>query len=78
MARENAAWLAGKQLVARSVAIKVRYAEFETVTRSHTLSLPTSDPDIIASWAVALLERTEAGRRPVRLLGAKVFGLLVP
>jgi DNA polymerase-4 len=78
MARENAAWLARKRLVARSVAIKVRYAEFETVTRSHTLSLPTSDPDIIASWAVALLERTEAGRRPVRLLGAKVFGLLMP
>jgi DNA polymerase IV len=76
MARENAEWLARKQLVARSVAIKVRYAEFETVTRSHTLSLPTSDPDIIASWAVALLERTEAGRRPVRLLGAKVFGLV--
>ena len=30
----------------------------------------------IASRAVALLERTDAGKRPVRLLGAGVHGLL--
>ena len=75
MARENAQWLSRHGLVARSISIKVRYAGFATVTRSHTLSLPTSDADVIASWALALLERTEAGKRPVRLLGAKVFGL---
>ena len=52
MARENAEWLARKQLTARSAStIKVRYADFTTVTRSHTLSLPTSDADVIASWA---------------------------
>jgi DNA polymerase-4 len=76
MARENAQWLSRHKLVARSIGIKVRYAGFATVTRSHTLSLPTSDADVIASWALVLLEKTEAGRRPVRLLGAKVFGLL--
>ena len=76
MARENAQWLAQRRLLARSVAIKVRYAGFETVTRSHTLSLATSNAEVIASWALALLERTEAGRRPVRLLGARVHGLL--
>ena len=75
MARENAEWLSRHGLLAKSVGIKVRYAGFETVTRSHTLSLPTSDPDLIASWAVSLLEKTEAGRRPVRLIGAKVFNL---
>ena len=75
MARENAQWLSRHGLVARSISIKVRYAGFATVTRSHTLSLPTNDADVIASWALALLERTEAGKRPVRLLGAKVFGL---
>ena len=75
MARDNAEWLSRHKLVARSIGIKVRYAGFETVTRSHTLSLPTDDPDVIASWAVTLLDRTEAGRRPVRLLGAKVFNL---
>ena len=76
MARENAQWLQQHRLLARSVTIKVRYAGFETVTRSHTLSLATRNAEVIASWALALLERTEAGRRPVRLLGARVHGLL--
>ena len=76
MSRENADWLARHRLAARSISIKVRYAGFATVTRSHTLSLPTSDADVISSWALALLERTEAGKRPVRLLGARVFGLV--
>jgi len=76
MARENAQWLARKRLAAKSIDIKVRYADFSTVTRSHTLSLPTSDADVIASWAMMLLEKTEAGRRPVRLLGAGVHGLV--
>jgi DNA polymerase-4 len=76
MARENAEWLQGKHLVARTVTIKVRYADFTTITRSHTLSLPTSDPDVISSWALQLLEKTQAGRRPVRLLGAGVHGLI--
>ena len=35
----------------------------------------TSDPDEIAGARVALLEKTEAGRRPVRLLGAGVQNL---
>jgi DNA polymerase-4 len=75
MARENAEWLARKRLAARTVTIKVRYADFTTVTRSHTLSRPTDDPDLIASWAVELAARTEAGLRPVRLLGVRVQGL---
>jgi DNA polymerase-4 len=76
MARENAEWLARRRLTARTVTIKVRYADFTTVTRSHTLSLPTDDADVIASWAVELITRTEAGRRPVRLLGVRVQGLV--
>jgi DNA polymerase-4 len=75
MARENAQWLSRHRLFARSISIKVRYAGFATVTRSHTLSLPTDDAHVIASWALALLEKSEAGKRPVRLLGAKVFNL---
>ena len=74
--RENAQWLARRRLSARTVTIKVRYADFRTVTRSHTLSQQTSDPDLIASWAVELLARTEAGTRPVRLLGVRVAGLV--
>jgi DNA polymerase IV len=76
MARENARWLARHQLGARTVTIKVRYANFTTVTRSHTLSMPTNDADVIASWAKDLVERTEAGARAVRLLGVRVAGLV--
>jgi DNA polymerase-4 len=76
MARENAEWLGRRQLAARTVTIKVRYADFTTVTRSHTLSLPTSDADVIASWAKDLVARTDAGRTPVRLLGVRVQGLV--
>jgi DNA polymerase-4 len=76
MGRENAEWLERHGLTARTITIKVRYADFKTVTRSHTLSLPTSDADVIASWAVELATRTQAGQKPVRLLGVRVQGLV--
>ena len=77
MARDNATWLRRKGITARTVVIKVRYSDFTTVTRSD--SQPgTSDPDEIVRRAVALLEKTEAGRRPVRLLGAGVHNFQDP
>jgi DNA polymerase-4 len=77
MARENAEWLQRRKLEARTITIKVRYSKgFVTVTRSHTLSRATSDADVISSWAKDLLARTDAGQRPVRLLGVRVAGLV--
>jgi DNA polymerase-4 len=76
MARAVAASLERKRLAARTVTIKVRYPDFTTVTRSHTCEPPTRDPARLAERAAALLERTEAGRRPVRLLGAGAHGLV--
>jgi len=75
MSRQTAQWLARKGLLARTVTIKVRYADFSTVTRSHTAAAPTRDPEEIVARALTLLLRTEAGRRPIRLLGAGVHGL---
>ena len=75
MARQAAAWLARHTLYARTVTIKVRYADFITITRSRTQTPPTRDAGVIAGRAVALLERTEAGTRPVRLVGASVHNL---
>ena len=77
MARDGAAWLKKRALLCRTVTIKVRYADFTTVTRSHTAA-PTQDTDDIAQRAVALLAKTEAGTRPVRLLGASVHNLVDP
>jgi len=71
MAANAVGWLMRKELIARTVTIKVRYSDFTTVTRSHTAA-PTRDDGTITSRAVALLEKTDAGRRPVRLLGVSV------
>jgi DNA polymerase-4 len=75
MARDNASWLKRKGIAARTVTIKVRYDDFTTITRSDTRA-PTSDADEIAQRAVALLAKTEAGTRPVRLLGAGVHNFV--
>jgi DNA polymerase-4 len=78
MARENAEWLRKNRLLARTVTIKVRYADFSTITRSHTRSTATDDPEDIGGRALQLAQRTEAGRVPVRLLGVSVHTLVDP
>jgi DNA polymerase-4 len=71
MAAHAASWLARKALFARTVTIKVRYSDFTTVTRSHTAA-PTCAKDQIVARALRLLDKTDAGVRPVRLLGVSV------
>jgi DNA polymerase IV len=71
MASHAIAWLARRQLLARTVTIKVRYSDFTTITRSHTAA-PMRDETDLTMRAVRLLEKTDAGRRPVRLLGVSV------
>ncbi len=61
---------------ARTVTLKVRYDDFSTITRAETLSEPTDVPGRVAEVAEGLLERTEAGHRPVRLVGLSVSGLV--
>ena len=72
MARGIAAWLARNQKTARTVTIKVRYSDFTTITRSNSAAEATDDAENIASRALTLLGRTQAGHRPVRLLGVSV------
>ena len=78
MARSGAAWLERRTLTCRTVTIKVRYSDFTTITRSHSKVPATRDPDEIAARAVSLLDRTDAGTRPVRLLGVSVHNLVDP
>lgn len=60
----------------RTVFIKVRYADFRTVTRSESLDAPTSVTRVLYLAAARLL-RSELGSRPppVRLLGMGVSGV---
>jgi len=75
MAGHNARWLRKRGLLARTVTIKVRYDDFTTITRSHS-SAPTDNEADIVRRALALLEKTAAQTRPVRLLGAGVHNLM--
>ena len=64
----------GRSLCSRStfcqtVTLKVRYADFVTVTRSITLNQPLNRTEDITRCVLPLLRRTEAGRKKVRLLG---------
>lgn len=72
LARGVADWLGKKGKTARTVTIKVRYSDFTTITRSQSAPAATADPDNIAARAIKLLDKTEAGHRPVRLLGVSV------
>ena len=75
LAEHCAGALRRKGLRARTVTLKLRYSNFETITRSQTAKPPTDSSEEIAARAVALIEKTEAGRRPVRLLGVTMHGL---
>jgi DNA polymerase-4 len=58
----------------RTVGIKLRFADFHTVTRDRTLPDPTADASVIADAALECLRRIPLDRR-VRLLGVRVTEL---
>lgn len=68
-ARLRAAGLTG-----RTVNVKVRYADFSTVTRAHSLPGPVLSSSEIARVASALLEGLDVGAG-VRLLGVSVSSI---
>jgi DNA polymerase-4 len=73
-----AARLRRAKLKARTVQLKVKYADFRTVTRQETLQLSTDDGAELYRSATRLLEKVEA--RPIRLTGvhASDFGEIAP
>jgi DNA polymerase-4 len=71
LARGVVEWLARKSLKARTVTIKVRYSDFTTITRSQSADY-TDDVENIVARAIRLLDKTEAGHRPIRLLGVSL------
>src|SRR5262245_34570465 len=75
LSQHAANFLARRELLARTVTLKLRYSNFQTITRSDTRDPATRDANEIAARAAALLEKTEAATRPVRLLGVGLHGL---
>jgi len=74
MAHEIADRLAGAGVAGTTVGIKLRYPDFQTITRDRTVPNPVDDGDEIAREAAALM-RAHWTRRPVRLIGLRVAGL---
>ena len=62
---------------ARCIILKVRYADFETITRSFTTSWPTDSDEVIFNIALGLLNKALACKsKRVRLLGVAVSSLI--
>lgn len=78
LARRVARRLQAKNLAGRTVTIKVRYGDFETVTRSLSFHTPVCDGAEIGEIAIGLAAKTEFATRPVRLLGVTVGNFAGP
>jgi DNA polymerase-4 len=59
-----------------TLTLKVKYQDFQCVTRSLTVSHPLLDAGTMMSYLPGLLANTEAGCRKVRLLGIAVSNFL--
>ena len=60
----------------RTITLKVKFHDFKLVSRGTTLNEGTDDDLTIFRQAGELLRQTEAGRRPVRLLGISLSNLV--
>ena len=74
MAEELAGRLVAAGLAGTTVGVKLRYPEWVTATRDHSLSHPVDEAEAIAREAAGLMRR-HWERRPLRLIGLRVSGL---
>ncbi|MEH6504391.1 MAG: DNA polymerase IV [Cycloclasticus sp.] len=68
--------LDAKQLQAKTITLKVKYANFQQVTRSLSRTEPIKDLADMQAILSELLSRTEAGQQAVRLVGVTVSGFM--
>ncbi len=59
----------------KTITLKVRYKNFDTITRSQSLTHYTNKKDEISTISRQLLEQTEAATREIRLLGISLSNL---
>ena len=76
---EEVAWrLRREQLAARTVQLKLRYADFTTLTRRKTLSTPTQDELVLYRTAEQLLVAEKLEGKRIRLIGVGGQNLVRP
>lgn len=72
LVKEVFAWMVKSDTYGRTLTLKVKYADFQQVTRSRTLLHAIEDEAEMKNLAYELLLKTEAGERKVRLVGVSV------
>jgi len=76
---ERVCWRARRRETrARTVTLKVRYSDFQTITRARTLDPPTHEERTVYETTRALLKGAWTRRRPIRLLGVALSKLKAP
>lgn len=68
--------LENQQMRAKTVTLKVKYSDFVLNTRSKTLDQSIVSKDQVLDVLPELLKKTEVGKRPIRLIGVSVSGLM--
>jgi DNA polymerase-4 len=63
------------KLFASTVALKLRYSDFQTVTRSKTLDMPTAEDHILFKTGVGLFRKLFTHGAKVRLIGVTLTSL---
>lgn len=67
--------LKAKNMVARTITLKVRYADFTLNTRSKTHDAFLANKEDMLALLPSLLKKTEIGTQPIRLVGMSVSNL---
>ena len=75
-AQDIAGRLQRKRLLAQTVQVKIRYRNFQTLTRQLTIEDPTQEARAIYRLGCFLLARDQLVKQPLRLLGLGVSGLM--
>jgi DNA polymerase-4 len=56
----------------RTITLKIKYFDFQSITRSVTIDEAVDNASVIMKFVKPLLSKTEAGKKKVRLLGISV------
>jgi DNA polymerase-4 len=71
LSHRTASRLRSSGMVARTIALKLRFADFSTITRSRTVQTPVDSAQLIYAVAVQLLESVGDRAMAVRLIGVR-------
>ncbi len=67
--------LQSKRFAAQTITLKVKFDNFQQITRSHTEVRAFTELSVVLNRLTELMQRTEAGQRKVRLLGLSLSNL---